>query len=213
MNRRDDLVAEIRAVALNLGAAATAMEAIAVLMTEPEAEPARAERGTVDARVRDAAVAFGPGKEFTMDELIIAAGVSKGAAYRSVKKLLNRGVVEKAGTRTSPTGAGRPWQLYRYVKAAPDSSLRRKTMPWVGEALQAPAKAVAGTGNRKRQAKGEVAELLDKAAAAGAQVAKTANGHYKVLSNGKTITVVSGTPSDHRAVKNAKAALKRAGLT
>lgn len=212
MNRRDDLVAEIRAVALNLGAAATAMEAIAVLMTEPQAEPERAERGSVDARVRDAAVAFGPDKEFTMDELITAAGVSKGAAYRSIKKLLNRGVVEKAGTRTSPTGAGRPWQLYRYVKYAPDSPLRKR-MPWVGEALQAPAKAaVAGTG-RSRQAKGEVAELLDKAAAAGAQVAKTANGHYKVLANGKTITVVSGTPSDHRAVKNAKAKLKRAGLT
>lgn len=211
MNRAD-LSAEITAAAANLAAAAKALEAVAEMVAEPASDaPARAGRGQVDAQVRDAAVAFGPDQEFTMDELYRAAGVSKGAAYRSMRKLLARGVVEKAGSRRSPTGAGRPWQLYRYVKVAPESALRAQRAR-VSEAIQAPAKAVAGTG-RARQAKGEVADLLDKAAAAGAQVAKTANGHYKVLANGKTITVVSGTPSDHRAVKNAKAALKRAGLS
>lgn len=211
MSRRADISAEITAAAANLAAAAQALEAVAALVGEPpEDKPARAGRGQVDAQVRDAAVAFGPDTPFTMDELVSKAGVSKGSAYRSVKKLLARGVVEKAGHRPSPTGAGRPWQLYRYVKTVPDSPLRTQKA-WIGEALQAPAKAVAGTG-RGRQAKGEVAEPLDKAAAAGAQVAKTANGHYKVLANGNLVTVVAGTPSDHRAIKNAKAQLKKAGL-
>jgi hypothetical protein len=42
----------------------------------------------------------------------------------------------------------------------------------------------------------------------------TKNGHWKVRDGaGSFVTIMPGTPSDHRSMKNCEAALKRAGYT
>lgn len=61
--------------------------------------------------------------------------------------------------------------------------------------------------------KREVARLLSLARAQGATVRQTRNGHWQVLVPGGGIVVTGSTPSDHRAVKNFAAQLRRAGLT
>ena len=40
----------------------------------------------------------------------------------------------------------------------------------------------------------------------------TRRGHYFVTKNGVPVTTFSGTPSDHRSIRNGLAALKRAGF-
>ena len=46
----------------------------------------------------------------------------------------------------------------------------------------------------------------------GFDVRVTARQHVQVLKEGRVITVLAGTPSDHRSFRNALAPLKRAGF-
>lgn len=220
MNHNAELADHVRAVARNLSEAAETLEAIAGLFEETKPKVKRLPRaphGTVDVRIRDAIVEFGAtDTAFTMDDLIEAAApVSKGAAYRSIRKFLDRGVVEKAGRRANDRNRGFGWQLYKYVQRAPESdqrTIRQKVADGdlgIGALL---AQEPAPTGKQFKVGDKQVAKLLRRAAAAGAEIEKTNNGHYKVLSSGRVVTVISGTPSDQRAVKNAKSQLKKAGL-
>ncbi|MGW1976668.1 hypothetical protein [Streptomyces sp. NPDC001889] len=43
-------------------------------------------------------------------------------------------------------------------------------------------------------------------------VRQTKNNHYQVFKSGQFVTVLPGTPSDHRSLKNSMAYLKRAGF-
>ncbi|MFI0742459.1 hypothetical protein ACH4PU_30935 [Streptomyces sp. NPDC021100] len=46
----------------------------------------------------------------------------------------------------------------------------------------------------------------------GFEVRQTKNGHYQVFKDGGFVTVLPGTPSDHRSLKNSMAYLRRAGF-
>lgn len=54
--------------------------------------------------------------------------------------------------------------------------------------------------------------LRKRALAQGWRIEPTRNGHERWLSPSGGTAVISGTPSDHRALLNARADLKRAGL-
>ncbi|MFF2184594.1 hypothetical protein [Streptomyces sp. NPDC058155] len=57
----------------------------------------------------------------------------------------------------------------------------------------------------------EVRDLIKRVEAQGFEVTRTKKGHYMVRKGGEPVTIISGTPSDHRSLKNSKAHLKRAG--
>ncbi|CAL9676907.1 MULTISPECIES: hypothetical protein [Streptomyces] len=58
----------------------------------------------------------------------------------------------------------------------------------------------------------EERDLAKRAEEQGFEVRRTSKGHYMVTKDGERITTISGTSSDPRALKNAKAQLKRAGF-
>lgn len=57
----------------------------------------------------------------------------------------------------------------------------------------------------------EIRNLVHELEAQGFEVRKTTKGRYFITKAGKPITTISGTPSDHRALANAIAKLRRAG--
>lgn len=58
----------------------------------------------------------------------------------------------------------------------------------------------------------DLKKLLKALVAAGFEVKATKKGHLAVYRDGQWITTLSGTPSDHRSMLNAMAALRRAGF-
>jgi len=58
----------------------------------------------------------------------------------------------------------------------------------------------------------DMRSLRKKALDQGWRIEPTRNGHERWLSPSGGTVVMSGTPSDHRALRNAVADLKRAGL-
>ena len=53
--------------------------------------------------------------------------------------------------------------------------------------------------------------ILKAAESNGCTVVATRNGHYKIMVKGGGIVHTSGTPSDHRALRNTIAQIRRAG--
>lgn len=47
----------------------------------------------------------------------------------------------------------------------------------------------------------------------GCEVRRTGTGHLRVTLHGQHVVTLAGTPSDRRSGKNARAAIRRAGLT
>ncbi|WP_331750851.1 type II toxin-antitoxin system HicA family toxin (plasmid) [Streptomyces globisporus] len=59
----------------------------------------------------------------------------------------------------------------------------------------------------------EVSKLIKAIEKQGFTVRRTAKGHHMVLKDKTPVTLLPGTPSDHRSLKNALAYLKQAGFT
>jgi len=57
-----------------------------------------------------------------------------------------------------------------------------------------------------------VAEVLERCEDLGCTVCKTKKGHFKVLIPDGGIVITASTPTDHRAIKNILAQLRRGGL-
>ncbi|AER49397.1 hypothetical protein STINGER_83 [Mycobacterium phage Stinger] len=93
-------------------------------------------------------------------------------------------------------------------KARPTTERR----PTMGQPIPDQARPVPGCG-RKRVGGTNTAvrELVHAVIAVGGEV-KPCRGHFKVYVNGALTTTLPGTPSDTRALKNAIATLRRAGL-
>lgn len=59
----------------------------------------------------------------------------------------------------------------------------------------------------------ELRELVKLLQAQGFDVKITKKNHYFVTKDGKPVATIAGTPSDARSMRNARAALRRAGFT
>ena len=58
--------------------------------------------------------------------------------------------------------------------------------------------------------KHDLKQQLRQAEAHGWQVTRTRNGHWRLLHPGGGIVVMSSSPSDHRALRNMRAQMRRA---
>ena len=58
--------------------------------------------------------------------------------------------------------------------------------------------------------KHDLERLLRQASASGWRVARTRGGHWRLLYPNGGIVVLSSTPSDHRALRNVRAQMRRA---
>lgn len=54
--------------------------------------------------------------------------------------------------------------------------------------------------------------LVDDLRRAGCTLERTGSGHIRVTKDGAMVTVIPATSSDHRAIKNARALLRRKGV-
>lgn len=57
----------------------------------------------------------------------------------------------------------------------------------------------------------DIRTLIKDLEAQGFEIRRTTKGHHRVYRDGQPVCTLSGTPSDHRSMKNSIAALKRAG--
>lgn len=60
--------------------------------------------------------------------------------------------------------------------------------------------------------KKDTMKVLAEAERQGFAVRRTRKGHFLVSKDGRPVVTAAGTPSDHRALANLLAALRRAGL-
>ncbi|MFJ2780200.1 hypothetical protein [Kitasatospora sp. NPDC087315] len=58
----------------------------------------------------------------------------------------------------------------------------------------------------------DLRDLVKKLTKQGFEVGQTKSGHYAVRKNGARVATLPGSPSDHRAMANVLAVLKRAGF-
>lgn len=101
--------------------------------------------------------------------------------------------------------------LYAYER--PQASaipFSRPRTPDVIPNLRAPSEPVEGTGV-ERIGRKDIRDLVRLAEANGATIKRTKHG-YAIAFGGKTVASVPSTPSDHRSLDNARAALRNVGI-
>lgn len=226
--KREEAAAFARTLSEQLReAAATAENLATALEAEPEQEqePARApEQSTRLGRGRPSAEQVSQlhhdardwivntmgkeGRHFTVRATMRALNLGN---WQTAKRLLDhfeeRGVVQQTG-ETYRRGA-----LYRYVPPAErpgaegDAHLRRPTTDAVQGLVRRAAVAGSGRGTRLKP---EVQRLVTAAGRYGF-TPEVESGHVK-LRRGSELVVMPSTPSDHRALKNARAELRRRGV-
>jgi hypothetical protein len=152
-------------------------------------------------RVRDVAVELGT---FRINEICAALPE---LSQQTIRRWLGQLVADGVLAETIAQQRGRP-KVYEYVPppspsarapgAGKDAGPRRNT-------------AVAGTGRRAQYAGAppEVREFLRDQESKGRQIKEQKHGYAVIGDNGEIIQAVARTPSDHRALKNAAAAIRR----
>jgi hypothetical protein len=142
---------------------------------------------------------------FAKNELARAIGLAENSstAHRLIESFLRTKMIEEVGMRQG--GRGRPALLYRYASQRTEPRIRRighgasPTSSSGGVAVSAPV----------RHPNKEFQKALTPAIRAGAVLTKTGGGHFRLKAEGKDPVVIPGTSSDHRALKNLKATLRR----
>lgn len=172
--------------------------------------------GEVSAAFRDWVVA-NKGITFTPGEAARAIGLHPNTTKRLVKEFLRTGLIEedrerKSNYDTRTGGAKTMAYKYRVKKDGPKSRREVSGGPAVDVGLPAPRrKGKAPTGRKPKISDPETRKLVDTATRAG-WTASNGGSHLRLESPQGRVVVVSKTPSDHRAVNNTRAELRRAGL-
>ena len=113
--------------------------------------------------------------------------------------------------RSYRVGHQKRYECKRPKPPARFSRPRRKPPEAEFIARRGKGRPVAGTGRQERPTNREVGVLLEEVTAAGGEIQRRTR-HWAVLFGGQVIGTVPNTPSDHRSLLNARAALRRAGL-
>lgn len=171
-----------------------------------------------------------PGGTFTRTDIKDELGSRYDPA--AVDDLVVRGLIVEVGpgrSRRAREPRGRKATLYRIVKPReqrdyrPDRDLKRPADPYhlhprggvrTGAPLPARGRPVKGTGKRKkvRSSDPTLNRFLDQAEAQGAQIVRQGNTEIRVVYQ-RRFVVVQSTPSEYRGILNARAELRRLGLT
>lgn len=142
--------------------------------------------------IRTAAQRMG---RFTIRALAEEVGMSVVQVRRHLRRL------EQTGAITQPH--------YEWRFSKPEAVAER---PTGSDARVAGWKRAGATsGNRDMPADKDMRQLVQQAVAAGASISRTGGDHFAIRKNGSVVTVAN-TPSSSRAVDNAKADMKRAGI-
>ena len=154
---------------------------------------------TVDLVRRFAREADGP---FSRAEAARALGRTRPNMVHAFRHLEANGIIERTGTKRGNA------ELFAYVPipahVAPKQADSRPSTPG--------SDPVAGTGAVRGPSDPATRALLRELSSAPGVEVERGSKHYVVRLNGRVVGTVTGTPSDHRAVKNARANLRRNGV-
>lgn len=162
---------------------------------------------------RDAAV--GMAGSFNRTEFGEALDCTPETATKLIRRLVDMGIVVKTDERR-PQPLGRPQIIYRYDPPSKVAVNREKRLPPEREAVgrarpTGPKQTVSGRKVKVRNP--DSRRLVEAVREAGGRVETSGGSHLRAtLPSGETIMFAS-TPSDHRAVKNAQAQLRKAGVS
>ena len=154
---------------------------------------------------------------FTMSEWQESLGVSLPTARKVLTELAERGIVRDSGLRQKHEGPGRPAPVFEVVPINAPNRPRVKRVPPEVEVRQtfkprAAGAPVAGSGSGKRVVNSEVRSLVTKARTFGCRI-EDKGAHIHVFPpKGGQMVVLPSTPSDHRALLNVRAEMRRAGI-
>jgi hypothetical protein len=157
---------------------------------------------------------------FTTTELAAWLNVSRSSAMVAVDVMLASGQIVDTGERKLHDGPGRPAPVYRYVevKSQPHSRPKAKP-PELVAAEEARGRRQRSSVSTRRKRKGRPdAELrrlqnLWRDQLGGEVELARRGGHWLFFDReGNLVTTHGSTSSDHRALKNLRAALRQAGL-
>ncbi len=198
----------IEALAGRIVAAVLALDAAPPPQAGPALQaPARPARGRLTPQeVRDAIREIGP---FTVADLAGRLGVSHGHARVLIKRHAERGMIRRDGSQL--VGRGRPRHMWVFQKPAEARTVPApKPVPARGRRPGAGSQPVAGTAKPGAGRK-DTGRLLAAARRHGCQVSRGGK-HFKVRTPSGQLVVVAAAPSDHRALANARADLRRSGV-
>lgn len=151
---------------------------------------------------------------FTATELADALGRSRVTAVSIIRRLVELGVIRDTGLRQRHEGPGRPAPVFEAVPIVAVSRPRDRRPPPEVEVVKGGFKprgpATGGKGRRIQNR--DVRQLLDKAKAHGCQIEHTNSSHIRILTPKGGTVILPSTPSDHRALLNARAELRRSGV-
>lgn len=147
--------------------------------------------------------------EFSVPELAKHLRCSPTAAQRLIDRMTEREIIEFSRVRA--LGVGRPARIYSYVPPPATSTPQTASSPGAEHGRRFRRAAPAPAATRPRAGDREVDKLVGAAHSQGFAISRTGSGHLRLSKGGESV-VVPSTPSDHRSVKNARAALRRAGL-
>jgi hypothetical protein len=154
---------------------------------------------------RDAMVELG---RFTAPQLAARLGASRPTAQRSIEWALSRGIVIEVGVER--TGKrGRPARLFAHAPL-PAGPSERPRSPLEALTMKRPASSSPHHRGRRRGGSQEIEQLFRQLERQGWRV-RWGSGHPKLLAPSGEPVVMAASPSDHRAMKNLRARLRRAG--
>lgn len=139
-----------------------------------------------------------------------AAGLSSRTTQLAINELVRQGIVKELEREPGERG-GRPRRVFTYHDPrshAPTKGAKRKAARKHGR-----SSAVPGTGRTQRATNSDVAQLLAAVTAQGGKAELSGSGHYLIRdASGAKVGNCPATPSDHRALDNVRAKLRRGGL-
>jgi hypothetical protein len=144
---------------------------------------------------------------FTAGDVAVAFGKTSGGVKPALQKLERSGILRDAGKRGNA-------KLYEYVP--PNGAGAAATRD--AATARAQRKRAAGRGGSPVAATGRATPISRPMAPVleglrpDLTVVRAGSGHIKVMDGDAVVATVPSTPSDHRAVKNTRASLKRKGL-
>lgn len=150
------------------------------------------------------------GRDWTTTDLSKRLGVHQVTASRIIKSLLAQEWIEQTGPKA--TGGPHKARTYTYSPAPEVRNLRNPDPPEVtgrGAINGGRGAPVVGTG-KQAAIRGDVGKLVDTLRKQGWICERTGGNHIRATKGGQR-AIFPATPSDHRALANARAELRRKG--
>lgn len=146
-------------------------------------------------------------ERFGYREALDDLGMSRTTITKLIAWAKGRGIIEDAGEEPSGPEGGRPRYQWRYVAKVPEPPRLKAPEP---DLVNPAIERARSTG--PKIANPDVRAMVGKLRDSGFKVEESGSGHLKVYGpNGRLVSTLPKTPSDRRALKNARAQFRRLG--